>query len=313
MHASPQSLHDCLNVLVFRVIPQMNPISSPTPWPSLAFTTTDSSTSLRTLPSRTPLLAFVYYKYVESIASATSSALFPHPLVLQFVSDRDVAVASTFFAIQQAHPPEASTHSLPVGAGGAYVTSLAKHANGSYLGAFFRVDRPLHQRLNAMGGITNRSVAAQLVHPPLASHYSPWASFVNDAHSAALTLQLSFSDEEKHSMNLIAPRGCIITSAGDPSSVSQDLTPTLQLDVTPPLSQAAATPKGARFVASSLRKLREWRSFFSIHGSSSQENKPKLLTHSGHSQSCTPTYPLDGRCRHLLRAWPFAASLVPQT
>jgi len=50
----------------------------------------------------------------------------------------------------------------------------------------------------------------------------------------------------------------------------------------PPLSQAAAAPKGVRFVAFGLRKLTEWRSFFTLHGSSSQENKPKLLTHSGH-------------------------------
>jgi len=65
-------------------------------------------------------------------------------------------------------------------------------------------------------------------------------------------------------------------------SVSQDLNPTLQLDVTPPLSQAAAAPKGVRFVASRLRKLIEWRAFLSLQASSSYENKPKLLTHSGH-------------------------------
>ena len=65
-------------------------------------------------------------------------------------------------------------------------------------------------------------------------------------------------------------------------SVSQDLTPTLQLEVIPPLSQAAAAPKGVRFVASGLRKLTEWRAFLSLQASSSSENKPKLLTHSGH-------------------------------
>ena len=60
------------------------------------------------------------------------------------------------------------------------------------------------------------------------------------------------------------------------------LCPTLPLDVTPPLSKAVATPKGVRFVAYGLRKLTKWRSFFTLHHSSSAENKPKLLTHSGH-------------------------------
>jgi hypothetical protein len=55
------------------------------------------------------------------------------------------------------------------------------------------------------------------------------------------------------------------------------------LDVTPPLPQAATAPKGECFVASSLRKLTEWRSFFTLHGSSSSENKPKLLTYFGHN------------------------------
>ena len=52
----------------------------------------------------------------------------PPPLVDQFATARDEAVASIFAVIQQAHPPETSTHSLPVGAGGASITSLAKHA-----------------------------------------------------------------------------------------------------------------------------------------------------------------------------------------
>jgi hypothetical protein len=112
----------------------------------------------------------------------------PPLLVLQFATDKDDAFASTFSAIQQAHPPESSTHSLLVGAGGASITSLAKHASSSYLGAFFRDADPLHQRLIAVGGITNRYVTAQLANPSVASQPSPWASFVNDAHSATLTL-----------------------------------------------------------------------------------------------------------------------------
>jgi hypothetical protein len=194
--------------------------------------------------------------------------------VLQFATAKDDVVASTFAVIQQAQPPETSSHSIP---------SLAKHASCSYLGALFRVAGPLHQRLIAIGGTTNRSVAAQLANPPEVTNTAPCASFVNAAHNAALTLRQSFTYGEHHSANLIAPRGSIITSAGDPSSsVSHDLCPTLQLDVTPPLSQAVVAPKGVRFVASGLRKLTEWRSFFTLHGSSSSENKPKLLTHSGH-------------------------------
>jgi hypothetical protein len=150
----------------------------------------------------------------------------------QFATARDEAVASTFAVIQQAHPPETSTHSLPVGAGGSSITSLAKHASG----AFFRVAGPLHQRLIAMGGTTNRRVAALLSDPLDVADSAPWVAFVTAAHTTALDLQLSFTDIEQNSANLIAPRGSIISSAGDPSSVSQDLSPTIQLDVTPPLS-----------------------------------------------------------------------------
>jgi len=52
----------------------------------------------------------------------------PPPLVLHFATTRDEEVSSTFASIQQASPPDLSTHTLLVGAGGASVTSLAKHA-----------------------------------------------------------------------------------------------------------------------------------------------------------------------------------------
>ena len=59
-----------------------------------------------------------------------------------------------------------------------------------------------------------------------------------------------------------APRGNIITSAGEPSSVAQDLIPTLHTEITPSRTEAAATPKGVKFVAAGIRKLVEWRAFF---------------------------------------------------
>ena len=58
-------------------------------------------------------------------------------------------------------------------------------------------------------------------------------------------------------MNLVAPRGNIITSVGDPTSVAHDLIPTIHTDVTPPLRAEAEAPKGVRFVAVGLRKLSE--------------------------------------------------------
>jgi hypothetical protein len=88
------------------------------------------------------------------------------------------------------------------------------------MGAFFRVVGPLHQRLIAMCGTTNRYVAAQLANPSEEANAAPWALFVNVAHTSAMTLQQSFTDGEQHSANLIAPRGSIITSAGDPSTIS---------------------------------------------------------------------------------------------
>jgi hypothetical protein len=93
----------------------------------------------------------------------------PPPLVHDFAIARDEAVAATVAAIKQETPSESSTHSLLVGAGGASITSPAKHTTGSYPGAFFRVTGPLHQRLIAMGGSTNRSFFALLAELEAAS------------------------------------------------------------------------------------------------------------------------------------------------
>ena len=43
----------------------------------------------------------------------------PPPMVIAFARDRDEAIAATFATIQQSPPGDGSTHTLPVGAGGA--------------------------------------------------------------------------------------------------------------------------------------------------------------------------------------------------
>jgi len=92
------------------------------------------------------------------------SAVPPH-LVQAFAVERDEALATTFATIQQSPTTEESTHTQPVGAGGFGLTSLASHATGGYLGAFYRIAGPLQQRLSAMGGSTNQRIAAVLQNP----------------------------------------------------------------------------------------------------------------------------------------------------
>ncbi len=55
----------------------------------------------------------------------------PPDMVREFAA-RNEAIAATFSTIQQSPAPEDSTHTLPVGAGGAGLTSLAAHAEGNY-------------------------------------------------------------------------------------------------------------------------------------------------------------------------------------
>ena len=87
----------------------------------------------------------------------------PSPLVRDFAASRDEVVASTLAAIHQELPPRDSTHSLPAGDGGASLTSLARHAFGNYLGAFYILVGPLQQRLTVVGGRASRLMASMLV------------------------------------------------------------------------------------------------------------------------------------------------------
>jgi len=181
----------------------------------------------------------------------------PPPLVADFAALRDDAVTSTFATIQQEQPLPDSSHCLPIGACGASFTSLARHTKGSYLGAFFRVSGPLQQRIVAMGGITNRTIGARLMDPAAASATQDWAAHGCAAHEEAMQMQHSFTPEEHGTTNFIAPRGNTITYVGDPTSVTQDLLPTIHTNVTLPLWDATEAPKGVRFVAAGLRKLSE--------------------------------------------------------
>ena len=99
-----------------------------------------------------------------------------------------------------------------------------------------------------------------------ASETQEWATFICGAHADALGLQQSFTVFERTTANLGAPRGNIISTVNDPSSVAQELPATIHTHVTPPLDAAAAAPKGVRFVAAGMRKLAEWRAFFCMHG-----------------------------------------------
>jgi hypothetical protein len=81
---------------------------------------------------------------------------------------------------------------------------------------------------------------------------------------------------------LTAPRSYIITSSGDPSSVDQDLLPTIPVDTIPRLDEVVVAPKRARFIASNIKSLTNWRALFELLSSAPLSTKPKLLTHSGH-------------------------------
>ena len=66
----------------------------------------------------------------------------PSP-IHDFATARDDVVTSAFAAFQQEPPSPDFTHSFPDGTGGASLASLARHASGGYLGAFFRLSSPL--------------------------------------------------------------------------------------------------------------------------------------------------------------------------
>jgi hypothetical protein len=80
----------------------------------------------------------------------------------------------------------------------------------------------------------------------------------------------------------MAPRGNIIFSAGDPTSIVEDLIPTMKSAVVPELLDNVAAPKGVRFVVAKVRRITEWRHFFHLQAKTRIHDKPKMLKHSGH-------------------------------
>ena len=67
--------------------------------------------------------------------------------------------------------------------------------------------------------------------------------------------QDSFTSTQLHTTDLMAPRGNIIFSSGDPESVVEDLTPTIETCVVPDLLDNVDAPKGVHFIAAKVRKI----------------------------------------------------------
>ena len=109
----------------------------------------------------------------------------------------------------------------------------------------------------------------------------PWTNIVCNAHADANFLQKSFTTEEHTTTSLTTPRDNIITSAGDPFSVIEDLLPTIPMDAIPRLDEIAPAPEGVRFIDFGIKRLSDFRAFFSLLFKS-LPYQAKLLIHSGH-------------------------------
>jgi hypothetical protein len=133
-----------------------------------------------------------------------------------------------------------------------------------------------------MGGSTKREISAALHNPEANKKSRQWANIVCQANTAAQRLHHSFTPAEKHTANSLAQRGNIIFSAGDPTSVIEDLPPTIDEEDFSELHQSRTTPKGVRFIAARIRKWTKWRNFVDLHSRTLARDQPKLLTHAGH-------------------------------
>ena len=133
-----------------------------------------------------------------------------------------------------------------------------------------------------MGGRTSRSVAFMRVNPVAFYDSQLSVNLICTAHSEARLVKISFTVNEHSTASLIAPQGNIIISAGDSSLATQDLLPSKCTEVTPHLVEAAAAPKGVKFIATNIRKIADLRAFFCFLSSAPISTKPKLLTHSSH-------------------------------
>jgi hypothetical protein len=106
-----------------------------------------------------------------------------------------------------------------------------------------------------MGDSTTRSIEHILVDSTIARGSHQWVGCVCDAHDNACNLQKSFTISELATTNLMAPMGNIVSFAGDPSSVAQDLSPIIHTEVTQALATAVAAPKGVHFIGVCLQRL----------------------------------------------------------
>jgi len=96
-----------------------------------------------------------------------------------------------------------------------------------------------------MGDTTTTKTIAILEDPSAAKELGQdWVINVISAHAEAIAMHASFNPHELLTMSLFAPRGNIITLAGDTSSMATDLPPPPDPDVTPTFLKAARAPKG---------------------------------------------------------------------
>ena len=114
-----------------------------------------------------------------------------------------------------------------------------------------------------MGGTTTARAAALLADLAVFSSSHVWTANLMVTHREALELHASFTGPDLHTVSLVAPRGNIIHSAGDPSSTIIALTPTMNVEIMPALTEASRASKGVRFVVAGLHRLRDWRTFLS--------------------------------------------------
>ena len=102
-----------------------------------------------------------------------------------------------------------------------------------------------------------------------------------EAHKAAVGLQESFTLDELKATFLLAPRGLVITTHGDPSSVAKELPPTVDTDVIPIGSLSPMSARGVRHVAAGIWRLTYWRQFLDTLEGAPDHVRNKILTHSG--------------------------------
>ncbi len=95
-------------------------------------------------------------------------------------------------------------------------------------------------------------------------------------------MQQPFTPAKRHSADALAPRGNTIYSAGDTSSIVEDLPSTIDDEELPELHASTTTPKGVRYIAARVKIMRDWRIFFTLQSKTPARDQPKLLIHDGH-------------------------------